>query len=239
MPGALPRRRAVEMFGFFIREEEMACHVILRKLLLGLLSLILVSSCASPIARKYHQEAAPGLTFSMVLENPSKHTGETVIWGGTIIRTVNSKEGSELFVLELPLGLGDRPKVDENPHGRFIAESKGYLDPLVYRRGRKVTVAGTIAGQKEVISGKSKLPYVYPVVALEEVYLWKKERPVYPYYPYWPGWGGPYYWSPAPWPYWGGFYGEGFYGDEFGEDEEFEGGHEFEERGGRGEERGR
>lgn len=89
----------------------------------------------------------------------------------------------------------------------------------------------------EVISGKSKLPYIYPVVAIEEIHLRKKVMRGYPYYPYGWGWGGPYY--RAPWPYGGGFFGDDFYGDEFGGEGEFEGGHDFDEDGGRGEEGGR
>jgi outer membrane lipoprotein len=224
---------------------KMALNGFHRKLFGGLLLFIFASSCASPIARRYHQEAAPGVTFPLVLENPMAHKDQTVIWGGTVIRTANDKGGSELFILELPLGARDKPDTDENPRGRFIAQSKSYLDPLIYRKGRRVTVAGIIAGEKEVVNGKSKLPYVYPVVVIEEIHLWKKETPAYRYYPYGWGWGGPYYWGP--WPYWGGFFGEGFYGDEFGEGEEFgrghhEGGlensHDFEGRSGRGEERG-
>lgn len=215
----------------------MARYRIHRTPLMSLLLFILVVSCASPISQRYRHEAAPGLTFPMVFENPSKYKGQTVIWGGTVIRSVNYKEGSELFILELPLGARDRPEAGENARGRFIAESKSHLEPLIYRRGRKVTVAGTITGGKEVISGKSKLPYIYPVVAIEEIHLRKKVMRGYPYYPYGWGWGGPYY--RAPWPYGGGFFGDDFYGDEFGGEGEFEGGHDFDEDGGRGEEGGR
>jgi outer membrane lipoprotein len=200
----------------------MALYGFGQKLFWGLLLCIFVSSCASPIPRKYREEAAPSVTFPMVLENPVAHKGETVIWGGTIIRTVNDKEGSELFILEMPLGARDKPKTDENPRGRFIARSKAYLDPLIYRKGRRVTVAGKIGGEKEVVSGKGKHPYVYPVVAIEDIHLWKRSAPVYPYYPYGWGWSGPYW---GPWPYGYGFYGGGYFGGEFGEGEEFEGEH--------------
>jgi outer membrane lipoprotein len=185
----------------------------------------------------------------MIGENPLQYKGRTVVLGGTIIRAVTYKEGSELYILDLPLGARDRPDTGENPSGRFIAESKGYLDPLIYQKGRSVTIAGKVEGQKEVLEGKDKHPYNYPVVSIEEIHLWKRERPyTYYSYPYW--WYGQYY----GWPYyWGpGFYGGGYYGGEFegGEDEEFEQGHEFDGNGGgfeggeggeheQGEERGR
>ncbi|MGE5299897.1 MAG: Slp family lipoprotein [Acidobacteriota bacterium] len=92
----------------------MARYRIHRTPLMSLLLFILVVSCASPISQRYRHEAAPGLTFPMVFENPSKYKGQTVIWGGTVIRSVNYKEGSELFILELPLGARDRPEAGEN-----------------------------------------------------------------------------------------------------------------------------
>jgi outer membrane lipoprotein len=200
------------------------------KLIAGLAVLLLVSSCASPIAKRYRMEAEHGPTFAMVFENPSRYRGQTVIWGGAIIRTEAHKNGAEIFILDLPLSGRDKPETDENPRGRFIAESEAYLDPMIYQVGRHVTVAGKVAGQREVAIGKEKFPYKYPVVAVEQIHLWKKAIPPM-YYPYWnEDWG----------PYWGpGFYWGGFYGDEFegGEEEEFEHGHESMEQGEHGEER--
>lgn len=199
------------------------------KPLAGLLILLLATSCASPIAKRYRMEAAQAPAFSTVFKDPSQYKGRTVIWGGTIIRTVAHENGAEVFILELPLSSRDKPETDETPGGRFIAESRVYLDPMVYQMGRHVTVAGKVEGRKEVKLGKEKFPYKYPVIAIEEIHLWKREIP-YMYNPYWYGSWGPY-WGP-------GFYWGGFYGDELGggEEEEFEQGHESMEQGEQGEE---
>jgi outer membrane lipoprotein len=166
---------------------------------------IFASSCASPIAKKYRQEAAPGLTFPMVLEDPAAYKGSVVIWGGTIIRTVDNRQaGSDVFVLQSPLGSTDKPEAADYSQGRFIGVSPSFLDPLVYSKGRKITVAGVVAGKREVAEGGRT--YAYPVVTVEQLYLWPRYVPYYyggPYYYDWyaPYWYGPYFWDTGP--FWG------------------------------------
>ena len=73
--------------------------------------LILISACAtSPIDKQYRQEAkADNLPFPMALRNPDAYIGDTVVWGGTIIKTSNLKKGSQIIVLETALGSDTRP----------------------------------------------------------------------------------------------------------------------------------
>jgi outer membrane lipoprotein len=191
-------------------------HPLFRFLALGLL-LIAVSACATkPIAKQYRQEAkAEDLSFSMVLQDPDAYLDAIVLWGGIIIETKNLKEGTELIVLETPLGRDERPKSAQHTRGRFIAMSSKFLDPAVYKARKKITVAGQVAGQKNLTIDKTT--YSYPVVTIKQLHLWKK-RPPYVYYPYpYDYWGwGPYWggWGP----YWGWY--PGYYGDfdDFDED---------------------
>jgi outer membrane lipoprotein len=196
---------------------------------------VFATSCAYPISQEYRREAKPELTFAMVHKDPAPYKGDVVIWGGMIIKTVNTENLSSIYVLETPLGFREKPESSEYSQGRFIAESGSYLDPLVYRYGRRVTVAGVVSGSSKVISPNKKMTYTYPVIQIKEIKLWKRHRVYpylyydypyyYPYYPYYDEWGY--------WPYWYGF--GGF---------EFEGGEGFEHRGegrferGGGEERG-
>jgi outer membrane lipoprotein len=161
------------------------------------LSLFLLSACASPIYRAYREAAAPDLTFDMVLEEPDAYKGKTVIWGGVIFRTVNTGKGGSLFVLETPLGHMDKPGGGDEARGRFIAEGPYYLDPLIYERGRKVTVAGVVEGKRAVAGLEGKQPYVYPVLKIGQLYLWRREPADYPPGNLgWPGgWYDPYYWQ--------------------------------------------
>jgi outer membrane lipoprotein len=163
--------------------------------LLCLFLLVAVTRCASPIAKAYKEAAAPGVTFPTVLADPQGYEGNTVIWGGTIIRTRNTKTGSALFVLEIPLGCRDKPDNADASGGRFIGKTDRFLDPLVYAKGRQVTMAGKVIGVRTVTNAKSHLSYTYPVIQIEQLHLWKKEKPLslMPSYYSWPDpfWGFP------------------------------------------------
>lgn len=187
------------------------------KFLLLSLLLVMASACATePIAKQYRQEArAEDLTFSMVFQNPEAYVGDIVLWGGVIVETTNLKNGTEIIVLQTPLGGEERPKSAKHSRGRFIAMSEKFLDPALYRWGRKITLAGQVAGKKTLALGKTS--YTYPVVTIKQLHLWKRRTHyVYPYY--W-GWG-PY------WGWWPGYY----YGDM-----EFDGGFDEDEEEGEGE----
>ncbi len=205
----------------------------MRNVLIVLVSLLTLIGCTSPITKTLRQEAAPGVTLPKVLNTPEAYRGDTVIWGGYIIHTVNSHQGSQIFILQTLLGSRDKPEATETSEGRFIANSARFLDPLVYGKGRPVTVAGTVTGVKSVTNKKTGTTYAYPVVQVKQLYLWEQTNASSPYgEPYWwydPYWDG--YWD-FPYPYEGGE--ERFEGEE----EHGRGGEglEMEERGeGRGE----
>jgi outer membrane lipoprotein len=178
----------------------MAVKKFYRVLFLCLL-LFLISNCAYPISKQLREEINKNLTFPMALEDPTKYIGSIVIWGGVIIQTVNLKDGTEIMVLQTPLGGRERPEGEEYSQGRFIAKSPGYLDAEIYRRGREITVAGEIIGKE--IKPLGEIKYTYPVVEIKELHLWTRERIYYvePYRGYYP-WG---YWGNYPfgWGYWG------------------------------------
>jgi outer membrane lipoprotein len=187
----------------------MAHHKILRFFLLGLF-LILISGCAYPISRGLREEAREGPTFSMVLQDPTAYVGSIVLWGGRIIEAIPQPEGSELIVLETPLDYLEEPKTAKYSQGRFIAKSPRLLDPEVYQKGKKITLAGEIVGKETRPLDKTK--YTYPVVLIKQIHLWRRHLVYvspYPYYWYGPGWWGP-------WPY--GYYG-GWYDDDWDEDD--------------------
>ncbi|MEJ2324804.1 MAG: Slp family lipoprotein [Nitrospirota bacterium] len=92
--------------------------------------------------------------------------------------------------------------------GRFLVRSGRFLDPLIYEKGREVTVAGVLKGStKRRMDGAS---YTYPVLEPREIYLWREEEYYYGpgYYPYgpWydPWWDGWPYRRYGPWcdPFW-------------------------------------
>lgn len=174
-----------------------------------------VSACAtSPIATRYRQEAkSEDVSYSMVLQNPDAYMGKIVLWGGSIIETTNLQNGTEITVLQEPLGSEGRPENAEESLGRFIAMSPNFLDPAIYRSGKKVTLAGEVTGKKDLQLGETTR--TYPVVTIKQLHLWKNRYYSYPYdYYYW-GWG-PYGWYPwYPWyPDYDGDYGWDYYDEE-------------------------
>ncbi len=173
-------------------------------LLFGTL-LVALSGCASyPVSKNLRQEAKP-VTLAQVAANPGAYTGTIVIWGGRVIQTANDTNGGSLYVLQLPLNRYETPTWHGPSSGRFIARSKDFIDPEVFKKGRLVTIAGEVTGV--VTKPVQTVQYAHPVVGIRELHPWHVvSHP--PYFPggYWgwygPGWYGPGWYGP-PWGYYG------------------------------------
>src|SRR4030042_4285427 len=114
----------------------------LKGLFLLILFLIL-SGCAHVISKDLRVKADPSLTFRQVFQNPNAYQGKTVIWGGEIIKTTNQKDGTTFFeILQLPLSRRGEPNETYPSEGRFLILTEKYLDPYLFKQGRKITVAG-------------------------------------------------------------------------------------------------
>ncbi len=151
----------------------------------GLFLLVSFSGCL-PISKQLRAQADKTLPFRQVFQNPEAYKGKIVIWGGEVIETINQKDGTTLIiVLQRPLDWTEEPEF-KGSEGRFIVLAQGYMDPYVFRRGRRITVAGEIEGKKVMRLGE--LEYPYPVLLSKQIYLWGQ----YYYYPY-PYWY-PYWW---------------------------------------------
>ena len=160
----------------------------------GLFSL---TGCAAVISKQLREQVSRELTLSVVAKAPEAYKGETVLWSGVIISSVNLKEGTMIEVLQKPADKQSKPKDVDDSEGRFLALYPGYLDVVIYNGGRKVTVAGEVQGKK--IQRLGKIEYTYPLISAKEIHLWpveKKDRVYYPC-PFWhyPWWYGPY-WYP-------------------------------------------
>lgn len=153
--------------------------------LLFIFLLLQLYGCAHVISRDLRDAVDPSLSFEQVLKDPNAYQGKTVLWGGEIIETLINKDGtSEIEVFQRPLGVRGEPKITDISEGRFIIHDVRYLDPYLYRRGRRITVAGIIIGQR--VKPLGEMEYRYPLISSKQIYLW----PEYYYYPY------PYYYDP-------------------------------------------
>jgi outer membrane lipoprotein len=156
--------------------------------------LVLLSGCAHVISKDLRTKSDLSLALSLVRQNPDASKGKMVVWGGEIIETVNQKDKSTLIeVFQKPLAWRGEPKETVYSEGRFLVLSDNYLDPYVFRRGKKITVAGEIIGEK--IKPLGEMEYRYPLLSSKQIYLWPEYdyRPYPPYY-YDPWWGYPFGW---------------------------------------------
>lgn len=165
---------------------------------LVLLCFILLPGCAHVISKDLRDSADPTLTFAQVLKDPDAYRGKNVVWGGEIIESLNRRDGSTLVEV-FQRALNWRGEPTGKSDGRFLVTVDNYLDPYVYAKGRRITVAGEVLGEERKPLGE--MDYRYPLIQSKQIYLW----PVYYYAPYpyaygpwWyydPWWGYPYGWG--------------------------------------------
>lgn len=161
--------------------------------------LITANGCIHAIPPSVLKGVEREITFEILRQDPEAYRGKVVILGGNIIETRVLKDGTEIEVLQRPLNYDDQPSETGASAGRFIILHKEFLDPVIFKAGRPITVIGEVAGKQTRPLGERD--YMYPVISARQVYLWRRVEPYYYRYSYPP----PYYWEPY-WcwdPYWG------------------------------------
>lgn len=154
--------------------------------------LMVFSSC-SVISRDMQREAARDVTFEALRQNAEEYKGETVIIGGHILEIRNLVDETKILVLQAPLNVRDEPKDRDLSKGRFVVVCDGFLDPAIYERGRRITVAGEIIGEEQATLNDHR--FSMPVIRSREIFLWKESRDPMGYYyydPFYP-WPDPYF----------------------------------------------
>jgi outer membrane lipoprotein len=186
-----------------------------RRLIILIGSLMLIS-CTPVLDRDLLREGARNVPLSQIRENPDANQGKLFILGGVIIETRVTDKGSLLEVLAVPVNAQGYLRDLERYGGRFLAlypRTSGMLDPIIYKKGREITLAGSFMENRQ---GKiDEMEYTYPVFEIKQIYLWDEQRdyylmPAYPYYYNYPypygGWYGygydpfydPFWWRPYP-----------------------------------------
>jgi outer membrane lipoprotein len=142
--------------------------------LLAIGAIILLAGCAHVISKGVLKEVDTSATFARVAKSPDTYKGKTVLFGGDIIETKNLADKTVIVVLQRPLGRRGQPGAGDVSEGRFIIQAPGFLDPAIYSPGRKITVAGMVAGKEERLLGE--IEYTYPIIEKRELYLWPEEE---------------------------------------------------------------
>ncbi len=179
-----------------------------KRLPLFLAGSLILFSCAKPVLNKdYLREGDRNVSFTALRENPDQHQGRLFIFGGVIVRTKLLKAGSQIEAMHVPVDASGYFEESGRSEGRFLAllpKEGQILDPAVYRRGRRVTLAAEfVITQKGTIDD---MEYQYPFFRIKAIYLWPQERLYY---------APPYYYDPwfYPYPYfyWGPWWGLHYY----------------------------
>lgn len=167
--------------------------------------LFLIGAC-TPLSRQALEQVDTTAPFQEIRGQPDKFLNRTVLWGGVIIETTVRKDGTFIKVLQTGLDSSDMPQDPEKSEGRFIVYDRGFLDPAIYKQGRKITVVGRVTGKESLPLGA--IMYAYPVIEAKDIYLWRPQPRYpaypyyYPYYPYHPFYYPPFYYPyPGPYPY--------------------------------------
>jgi outer membrane lipoprotein len=190
----------------------------MRSLRIIAIVILALGGCSPVLNRDLMDQGARDFQLGHLVETPEVFKDHLFILGGVIVDTKLTEKGSQIEALFVPVNAHGDLK-DTGYQGRFLAvypRSKGLLDPIIYKRGREITLAGDFIGVRK---GKiDELEYVYPVFEIRQIYLWE-EHGLYPYawpypyyYPYYPyyyhqpylydPWGRYYpgpYWPPPPW----------------------------------------
>lgn len=175
---------------------------------IGLLLVLLtaLSGCAQVISEQGRRLVDPAVTFGKLKQHPDEFIGKYVVLGGIVAAARNAKEGGELEVVQVPLDSDDIPLNTLSTGGRFLATSSQFLDAMIYKPGRLVTILGEVKGKQ--VRPLDEVDYTYPVVAIREIHVWKSPEaekgfpypapgPFYNYEPYYYGYGvGPYWFRP-------------------------------------------
>ena len=162
-------------------------------------ALLLLTAC-SVMSREVEKEALPESPFPELIAHAANHLNQTLILGGYVLEVSNQADHSRMVVIQAPLSMNREPYSKDLSQGRLILEYSGFLDPELYSKDRKITVAGRLLGSSATDARPEPYPYVR--LGVIELHLWPVEilLPYDPYY-YWdPWWGSPY---PYYYPYWG------------------------------------
>ena len=166
--------------------------------------LLALSACASSIPPDIRVAPTQAPTLAQLRSNPDQYVNQQLRVGGVILKVNNRRQESRIIVVAMPLSGEGKPKISDQTQGRFVALIKGFAEPEVFKKHRRITVVGRfLRMQTKKIGGYD---YDYPVIAVDDYYLWPRQRkikttPNYLLWPYNPWYYPNGYYSYQPWYY--------------------------------------
>jgi outer membrane lipoprotein len=130
-----------------------------------------LSSCASrKVISEEIKAEAERVSFKTLAQQTDRYKGKTVILGGYIIETKNISGVANMTVLQTPLGRDEMPVSKGRSEGGFVLSYNGHLEPEVYEKGRRTTVAGKFIGR--IDQGAVNCPKPCLKLEYRQIYLW-------------------------------------------------------------------
>jgi outer membrane lipoprotein len=146
----------------------------MRTLLFIVLGGLTLAGCAPVLSKASLDLVDTTISYQQLKDQPEQYVGRYVVLGGIIAGVRNSRDGGALEIVQFGLDARSKPREDMTSAGRFLATSSEFLDPLVFRPGRSVSLVGQVAGEKPMeLDGIS---YHYPVVTIKELRLLPPEK---------------------------------------------------------------
>lgn len=164
----------------------------LRHAVISIFFLAALAGCAV-MPPEVMNDAISDRPFQTLIQNAADYRGETVVVGGYIVEVANETDHSRIIAVQTELGGNQEPKSRDLSQGRLVISHRGFIDPEVYQKDRKITVAGKIIGSSQTEQGKFPFPYLH--IEMRQIHLWPEEK-VVPYDPYRDYWGPPYFYRP-------------------------------------------
>lgn len=139
-----------------------------------LLILVFLAGCATPpldIPETVGEPVEPRAVTAAMLPIDDQ------VWGGVIARTENRADVTVLEVVSYPLHRQE-PQTRQANTGRFRLKVEGFLDPVDYRAGRRITAVGSVTGMEAGRIGQ--LDYDFPLLEAYTLHLWPDPVPADP-----------------------------------------------------------
>ncbi|HEY3423805.1 MAG TPA: Slp family lipoprotein [Negativicutes bacterium] len=138
------------------------------------LTVLLSAGCAAVISDQSLRLVDPKLTFAEVRKNSQSYKGQYVLLGGAIVSVLNTNSGDEMEVVQFKTDDKGEITDTDKSGGRFLAVSSSFLDPAIYQPGLLVTIVGEVQGSRSMPLGEAD--YLYPLIGIREIHLWKPEE---------------------------------------------------------------
>ena len=128
---------------------------------------MVIAGCASKPASSISLAVVDDVSLEQVRADSDAYLGSTVRWGGVVTEVENKADKTWVFLVSRALKDNEKPITDGSSEGRFIASFSGFVDPLVYKPGRPLTVVGSL--ESSTVRAIGEYDYSFPIVAVREI----------------------------------------------------------------------